>query len=88
MTFGFHRRSSVLGARGALSQGTDLVYDEKTVFERSRVIAVAIDARQQYFPNEKRYQYEPFVGLEDDYRWNQENYEKIIRDYNLQDLAI
>ena len=62
--------------------------DEKTVFERSRVIAVAIDARQQYFPNEKRYQYEPFVGLEDDYRWNQENYEKIIRDYNLQDLAI
>ncbi|MEE2736125.1 MAG: phytanoyl-CoA dioxygenase family protein [Pseudomonadota bacterium] len=88
MTFGFHRRSSVLGARGALSQGADLVYDEKTVFERSRVIAVAIDARQQYFPNEKRYQYHPFIGLEDHYRWNEENYDKVIRDYNLQDLAI
>ncbi|MAI42159.1 MAG: phytanoyl-CoA dioxygenase family protein [Candidatus Azotimanducaceae bacterium] len=88
MTFGFHRRSSVIGAHGALSQGADLFYDEQTVFERSRVIAVAIDARQQYFPKEKRYQYQPFVGLEDDYRWSPEIYERVIRDYNLQDLAI
>ena len=88
MTFGFHRRSSVIGAHGALSQGADLFYDEQTVFERSRVIAVAIDARQQYFPKEKRYQYQPFIGLEDDYRWSPEIYERVIRDYNLQDLAI
>ena len=62
-------------------------YDEKTVFERSRVIAVAIDARQQYFPNEKRYQYEPFVGLEEDFVWSEQT-RPLLRDYNLRDIGI
>lgn len=88
MTFGFHRRRSVIGASGALTQNAAAVYDEKRVFERSRVIAVAIDARAQYYPNEPRYTYEPFVGMEDEFRWSPETYERVIRDYNLQDLSI
>jgi hypothetical protein len=88
LTFGFHRRSSVIGQRGVLGQKDDAVYDEQRVFERSRVIAVAIDARQQRFPQEQRFVYQPFVGREDEYRWSPEMYELVIKNYNLQDLSI
>ena len=37
LTCGFHRRSSILGAHGALSQTDDEVYDEQRIFERTRV---------------------------------------------------
>jgi hypothetical protein len=88
LTCGFHRRSSILGAHGALSQTHDEVYDEQRIFERSRVIAVAIDARAQHFTDEGRFVYQPFKGLEDDYRWSEATFDNIIRDYNLQDLSI
>ncbi|MDA1299518.1 MAG: phytanoyl-CoA dioxygenase family protein [Proteobacteria bacterium] len=88
MTFGFHRRKSVLGARGVLGQkGTD-IYDEQRLFDRSSVIAVAIDARAQYYPDEPRYHYAPFAGLEEDFRFSDETYERVIRNYNLKDLSI
>ena len=45
LTFGFHRRSSVLGAQGALNESINVVYDERRIDERSQVIGVAIDAR-------------------------------------------
>ena len=88
MTFGFHRHASVLGAPGALTNIEPVVYDEERIFDRSAVIAVAIDARRQRFPREASYVYQPFVGLEDDYRWGPETYEKVIRNYNLKDLGI
>lgn len=88
LTFGFHRRRSVLGAHGALGQKSTEVYDAARIFERSRVIAVAIDARAQYYPTERRYHYQPFAGLEDEYRYSQEMFERVIRDYNLKDLSI
>ncbi|MYD99556.1 MAG: phytanoyl-CoA dioxygenase family protein [Gammaproteobacteria bacterium] len=88
LTFGFHRRASVLGARGVLVANDTVVYDEERIFDRSAVIAVAIDARRQRFPGEEPYRYEPFAGLEDDFRWNPETYERVIRDYNLKDLGI
>ena len=88
LTFGFHRRASVLGVAGKLSQNVDTVYDEARVFERSAVIAVAIDARRQRHPLETPYVYQPFVGLEDDYRHNDDTHERIIRNYNLKDLGI
>ena len=64
LTFGFHRRASVLGARAALSMKGGGVYDEQRIFDRSAVIAVAIDARRQHFPDEQPYRYEPFSGLD------------------------
>ncbi|MDE0421575.1 MAG: phytanoyl-CoA dioxygenase family protein [Gammaproteobacteria bacterium] len=88
LTFGFHRRASVLGAKGGLGSEETTVYDEQRIFDRSAVIAVAIDARRQRFPEEAPYRYQPFAGLEDDFRWSPETYERVIRDYNTRDLGI
>jgi len=89
ITFGFHRRRSVLGAKAALSMADDDTrYDERRIFERSAVIAVAIDARRQHYPQEQAFDYAPFRGLEDGYRWNDETFEQVIKDYNTKDLAI
>ena len=88
LTFGFHRHASVLGAKGALVAEASDTYDEQRIFDRSAVIAVAIDARRQRFPNEEPYRYQPFAGLEDDYRWGPETFERVIRDYNTRDLGI
>ena len=65
-----------------------MIYDEDRVFERSRVIQVAIDARKQFYPEEKSFLYQPFMGKEDDYRWNQISRDEVIKDYNLKDLGI
>ena len=88
LTFGFHRRASVLGAQGALSQSNDEVYDEARIDRRSQVVAVAIDARQQFYPNEVRFKYFPMIGREGQLAHSAENWERVIRDYNLHDLSI
>ena len=88
ITFGFHRRTSVLGQTGALSVGKGDYYDAQRIFDRSAVIAVAIDARQQTHPDEASYHYQPFAGLEDDFRLNDATFERVIKDYNAKDLAI
>ena len=88
ITMGFHRRRSVLGQKGKLSMGADQVYDERRIFERSAVIQVAIDARRQRFPEEAPFRYRPFEGLEERFRYNDETFERVIRDYNTKDLAI
>lgn len=90
LTFGFHRRSSVLGVRGRLTMKGNggPVYDEQRIFERSAVIAVAIDARHRHRPDEVPYTYLPFAGLEDDFRAGGTNADRVLRDYFTRDLAI
>jgi len=88
LTFGFHKRSSVLGAKRSLGSAHTAPYDTERIFERSRVIATAIDARAQAFPNESRFSYQPFVGLEADYRFCERTRASVIHDYNLRDLGI
>ena len=89
LTFGFHRRRSVEGQKGALGvEADEVVHDAQRIFDRSSVIAVAIDARRQHRPGEPSFVYQPFAGLEDDFRFNDETFERVIRDYNLNDLAI
>ena len=88
ITMGFHRRRSVLGQKGKLSMKAEDVYDEQRIFERSAVIQVAIDARRQRFPEETPFRYRPFEGLEERFRYNDETFERVIRDYNMKDLAI
>ena len=88
MTFGFHRRSSVLGQKAKLSVASDDILDEQRIFERAAVIAVAIDARRQRYSDETPYNYQPFVGLEDDFRLNDVTFDRWIQDYNTKDLAI
>jgi hypothetical protein len=88
ITFGFHRRTSVLGARGVLGQEAGVVYDEQRVDLRSSVIQVAVDARANYYPNERRYAYLPFSGREDEYRYCPDVIERVLKDYTLNDLSI
>jgi hypothetical protein len=52
------------------------------------VVAVAIDARAQHYPEEPRFPYAPFAGREAELALTPENWERIIRDYNLNDLSI
>jgi hypothetical protein len=85
--FGFHRRASVLNVKTHFFE-KPVVYDEEYIHERARLIAVAIDARQQRFPHESRYVYQPFIGQEDANRWNEAARENIVKDYHLKDLRL
>jgi hypothetical protein len=89
ITFGFHRRKSVLGAKTALSMKVEgLCYDEQRIADRAGVIAVAIDARRQHYPAEKAFVYNPFTGREHEFRSSPETFDRVIRNYHLKDLAI
>jgi ectoine hydroxylase-related dioxygenase (phytanoyl-CoA dioxygenase family) len=89
ITFGFHRKSSVLGQKAALGmRGSKAVYDEKRIFERSAVIQVAIDARRKHLNDGAAFKYKPFHGLEDEYRFSKDTFNRVIKDYNTKDLAI
>ena len=69
-----------------LSQTNDEVYDAERI-DQSQVIAVAIDARQQFYPQEDRYSYQPMLKQRDG-QFSEATWNKVIRDYNLQDLSI
>ena len=89
LTFGFHRRASVLGQKAALSvEDGHSVHDAQRIFDRAAVIQVAIDARHRAFPNEPVFAYRPFAGLEASFRFGPETFDRVIRDYNTKDLAI
>ncbi|MDE2954950.1 MAG: hypothetical protein OXR71_10530 [Gemmatimonadota bacterium] len=49
---------------------------------------MGIDARQQRFPDESRYVYQPLVGEEDANRWNEETRESVLKNYNQRDLGL
>ncbi len=87
LTFGFHRHSAVLGQRGAIVVSEDNVYDEGRIFERSSVIATAINARSKHFPDEAPYRYAPFDGVMDQYRWDESARERL-HDYSQLDIGI
>jgi hypothetical protein len=87
VNFGFHRRSSVLGVTAGGVHNARATYDEARIHERARMIAYGIDARRQRFPAEEAYVYEPFIGQEDQHRWN-ETARAAVKDYNLLDLSI
>ena len=52
------------------------------------MVAIAIDARQQRYPDEKRYRYQPLVGYEQDNVWNEATRENVVNGYPLLDLLI
>ena len=87
INFGFHRRRSVLNVQ-TVHGGQDVVYDEERVHQRSRVIALAIDARRQRFPHEQPYVYQPLAGEEEANRWNESARASLLKNYNLRDLAL
>lgn len=89
ITFGFHRRAAVLGQIPALGmKGQTAPMDAARIERRASVIPVAIDARRQHFPDERPFDYRPFAGREGEFRYGDETVARVIRDYNLFDLAI
>jgi ectoine hydroxylase-related dioxygenase (phytanoyl-CoA dioxygenase family) len=88
LTFGFHRRASVLGQTGALSQTDNETYDEQRIFDRSAVIPIAIDARANHYKDESRFEYQPFLKIIEKFQDTEANRAKYLMDYNLKDLSI
>ena len=88
LTFGFHRRDAVIGQKAALAVASERTMDADRIERRASVIAVAIDARQQRFPQEPRFIYAPFAGREDEFRSNEDTFNRVVHDYNCYDLAI
>ena len=88
VSWGMHRRRAVIGQHGRLLQPKEVVYDDAFVDKRASVIQVAIDARRQHYADETAFEYEPFKHSVDDYRWNPETFERVIRDYNTRDIGI
>ena len=85
---GFFPMNRVLGVTTSKLDGRVETYSEDRIYERSRIIALAIDARRRHLPKEVSYIYQPVVGREHENRWNEKNREEILRDYNLRDLYI
>jgi hypothetical protein len=83
---GFHRYSSVLGARGHNNSGAD-GYDAERIRKRAEMIGYAIDARRQYYPNEAPFDYRPHSRAGKVYRWS-EDARAEIDGYYMRDLNI
>ena len=86
--FGFHRKKSIVGADARLLNGKTVHYDEERVRERSRLIAIGIDARAQQYPDEEKFVYQPLAGEEENNRWNEDTRQNVVKNYNLRDLHI
>ena len=85
---GFFARKRVLNVSSQKLDGTSVTYTADHIHERSRLIALAIDARRQRYPDEKSYVYQPLVGEEDATRWNNAARKHQIKDYNVRDFYI
>lgn len=88
VVFGFHPKDAVLNVRKQQRDGETVCYDEQRIRQRSRAIQLAIDARAHRFPNETPYRYQPFVGQEDDNRWNETTRETVLKNYNVLNLNL
>ena len=87
VNFGFHKRASVLNIQGAGMHAEARVMDDDYIDTRSRLIGLAIDARQQRFPDEKPYSYTPFAQRMDEFTWSPAAQASLV-DYNLMDISI
>lgn len=85
---GFFPRRRVLGVTTTHLRGQVDTFDAERIHERSRMIAIGIDARRQRFADERSYRYQPLAGEEAENRWNEETRRTVVRDYNLRDMYI
>ena len=85
LVYGFYPRASVLGVvRG----NPPRPYDAARIHDRSRIIPLAIDARQQRFPQERPYLYRPLAGELDDNRWSESTRESVLKNYDTRTMFI
>lgn len=85
---GFFPRKRVQDMTVTHLDGRVVTFDDDHIHERSRMIAIGIDARQQRFPDETPFQYAPLAHEVDENRWTEETRETVVKDYNLRDMYI
>jgi len=85
---GFFPRKRVVNVTAQRLNGDIETYDEERVVARSRIIALAIDARQQRYPKERRFQYQPLEDEQEAICWNEETRGSMLKNYNLKDMFI
>lgn len=84
---GFHRRRSVLGAEGGGIHNGVVTYDAERIDRRAGVIALAIAARGQHWPEEAAFDYLPYRTRQSGIHFSAESMASL-KDYNLLDLGI
>lgn len=88
LNMGFLPRKRVLDVTNTNFAGKTQTYDAERLHQRSRMIAVGIDARQQRFPEERRFEYKPLAGEEHLNQWNETTREQVVKNYNLLDVHL
>ena len=88
LNMGFFPRARVQDVTVTHLDGRVVTFGSEHIHQRSRMIAIAIDARRQRFPHEKPYCYQPLVGEEDQNRWNETTRQIVVKDYNLLDMYL
>ena len=78
-------RQSVLGIRGGGIVSEKMTYDAEHIEQRSRVIAYAIDARHQRYPEEMPFVYLPFADQK--IVWDH-TARASLHDYSLMDMSV
>lgn len=85
---GFFPRRRIENVTTTQLNGKADTYETDRIVERSRIIALAVDARHQRLPDETPYCYQPLAGREHQNRWSEDARESVLKDYNLRDMYI
>ena len=64
------------------------IYSKETIRKRARVLALAIDARNQRYPDESPYLYRPLEDEIQKIKWNETARNNYLKDYTLDNLGI
>jgi ectoine hydroxylase-related dioxygenase (phytanoyl-CoA dioxygenase family) len=88
LNMGFFPRVRVQNVTATNLEGRVSTYDSARIHERSRMIAIAIDARRQRFPDEEPYCYQPLAGEAAQNRWCEETRRNVVKNYNVRDMYI
>ncbi len=85
---GFFPRKRVQDMTVEHLDGRVVTFDDHHIDERSRMIAIGIDARHRRFPDEMPYCYEPLANNADQNLWNEATRRSVVKNYNLRDMYI
>ena len=85
---GFFPRARVQDVTVTNLDGHVITFDTVHINERTRMIAIGIDARRQRFLDETPYRYQPLADKEDENRWCEETRRSAVKDYNLRDMYL
>lgn len=88
LNMGFFPRARVQEVTATHLDGRVVTFTDDHIHQRSRMIAIGIDARRQRFPNETPYCYQPLVGEDAQNRWSEQTRENVVKNYNLLDMYI